>query len=85
MTLPDFKSLDYREQTDLLHKEAVYVGKRKIFSQTVVLFQLHTFYVEVYYYEYRKIIPRIRCTESIEILDPYLEQIDVEPLVNIFD
>ena len=85
MTLPDFKLLDYRAQTDLLHKEAVYVGKRKIFSRSVVLFQLYTFYVEVYYDEYRKIIRCIRCTDSIEIVDPYLEQINVEELVSIFD
>jgi len=85
MTLSDFKLLDYRAQTDLLHKEAIYVGKRKIFSRTVVLFQLYTFYVEIYYHEYRKIIHYINCTQSIESVDPYLEQINVEELVSIFD
>jgi len=85
MTLTDFKLLSYRKQVDLIHKEGVFAGKRKIFSRTVILFQLHTFYIEVYYSEYRKIVHHFYCTESPEILDPYLEQINVEELVNIFD
>jgi len=85
MTLPEFKSMDYEKQIDLLHKEGVYVGKRKIFSRTVILFQLHTFYVEVYYRVYRKVIGHLNCAASTEILDPYLEQINVEEVVNIFD
>ena len=85
MTLPEFKLMDYEKQVDLLHKEGVYVGKRKIFSQTVMLFQLHTFYVEVYYRVYRKVIDHLNCTSSTETLEPYLEQINVEEVVNIFD
>jgi len=85
MTLPEFKLMDYEKQIDLLHKEGVYVGKRKIFSRTVILFQLHTFYVEVYYRVYRKVIDHLNYTSSTETLDPYLEQINVEEVVNIFD
>ena len=85
MTLPEFKLMDYEKQVDLLHKEGVYVGKRKIFSQTVMLFQLHTFYVEVYYRVYRKVIDHLNSTASTQILDPYLEQINVEEVVNIFE
>jgi len=85
MTLPEFKLMDYEKQIDLLHKEGVYVGKRKIFSRIVILFQLHTFYVEVYYRVYRKVIDHLNCTSSTETLEPYLEQINVEEVVNIFD
>jgi hypothetical protein len=85
MTLPEFKLMDYEKQVDLLHKEGVYVGKRKIFSQTVMLFQLHTFYVEVYYRVHRKVIDHLNSTASTQILDPYLEQINVEEVVNIFE
>lgn len=85
MTLFDFKLLDYSEQVNLLHTEGVFVGKRKVSEYTVILFQLQTFYIEVYYTKYRKLIHHFNCGESTQMLNPYLEQIDVEDLVNIFD
>jgi hypothetical protein len=84
MTLFDFKSLEYDKQVELLYKEGVYVGKRKASSQTIILFQLYGFYVEVFYSKYRRLIHHINYAESTKILDPYLDQIDVEEVVNIF-
>ena len=51
-------------------------------KQTIVLFQLHGFYVEVYYKQYRKIIDRIVTTDSTNILQPYLDQIHIRDLSN---
>lgn len=66
-----------------LEKERlVYIGKRKIESITVLLYQLESFYAEVYYRSYRRHIYKIRSSASTKILDPYLEQIDVEYLVS---
>jgi hypothetical protein len=41
------------------------------------LFQLHGFYVEVFYKQYRKIIDHIITSDSTEILHPYLDQINI--------
>lgn len=81
MTLFDFQLLSKNEQVDLLYKEGVYIGKRKINNSCVLLYQLESFYIEVYYKKYRCSVIRIHCFRSTTLLDPYMEQIDVEHLV----
>jgi len=76
----EFMELPQELQFDVLHKHGVYVGKRKINKQTVVLFQLHGFYVEVYYKQYRKLIDRIVTSDNMDILHPYLDQINIRNL-----
>ena len=78
--LVQFKELTQEEQLDMLHRDGVHVGKRRVGKQTVILFQLYGFYVEVYYKHYRKEIDHIITSSSTEILQPYLEQIRVKGL-----
>jgi hypothetical protein len=80
LSLTEFMDLPQELQFEALHRHGVYVGKRKADTQTVVLFQLHNFYVEVYYKQYRKIIDRLITSDSTEILQPYLDQIHVRDL-----
>ena len=77
LSLTEFIDLPQHIQFDVLHKHGVYVGKRKIDDKTVVLFQLHGFYVEVFYKQYRKIIERISTSASTDILLPYLDQVSI--------
>ena len=77
LSLADFRNLPESLQFEILHKHGVYVGKRKLENQTIVLFQLHGFYVEVYYKQYRKTIERILTSDSAELLQPYLDQINI--------
>ena len=51
---------------------------RKIF----LLYQVEGFYIEILYRVYRRVIEQIRICETTAVLDPYLEQIDVEYLVS---
>jgi len=81
MTLQDFQLLPEARQIDELYQSAVYLGKRKQASSIILLYQLESFYVEVYYRKYRSHVRHLHCFESTELLDPYLEQIDVENLV----
>ena len=80
LSLTEFINLPQELQFETLHKHAVYVGKRKKEQQPIVLFQLHGFYVEVYYEKYRKVIDHIITTDSADILQPYLEQINIREL-----
>jgi hypothetical protein len=80
LSLTEFMDLPQELQFEVLHKHGVYVGKRKVNDQTVVLFQLHGFYVEVYYKQYRKIIDRIVTSDHTEILQPYLDQINIRDI-----
>ncbi|MBO9681493.1 MAG: hypothetical protein J7502_02270 [Flavisolibacter sp.] len=80
LSLTEFMDLPQELQFEVLHKHGVYVGKRKVDQQTIVLFQLHGFYVEVYYKQYRKIIDHMITSNSTDILLPYLDQINVRDL-----
>ncbi len=81
MTLYEFRMLTDEEQVDLLYNEGTYIGKRKVGEECVILYQLDSFYIELYYKKYRRHILRIYCFQSTVPLDPYLSQIDVEDLV----
>jgi hypothetical protein len=81
MKLADFKSLSRDEQVTILYQEGVYIGKKKVEKLTVLLYQLESFYVELFYSSYRRSIQKLRVTDSTFILDPYLEQIEIEYLV----
>jgi hypothetical protein len=82
MTLSEFQVLSLQEKANLLHGHGVYIGKRRIIGQIILLYQLEGFYVEVYYTKYRRFITRISCSASTQVLDPYLDQIPVEHLVS---
>jgi len=81
MTLYDFGILDERARINLVYLEGVYLGKRKEDEATLVLYQLHGFYVEICYRKYRYHIHRIRAFASTFLLDPYLDDIAIENLV----
>jgi hypothetical protein len=82
MTLFEFQMLEEPEQVSVLYEEGVYIGKRIVNRTVVLLYQVDSFYAELFYKSYRRYIAHIKCSESTSLLDPYLEQIDVEYLVN---
>lgn len=81
MKLLDFNQLSASEKARLLYQKGVYIGKRKQSNTTIVLYQLHGFYAEVFYRVYRLDIDHISCFSGTARLDPYLAAIDVEHLV----
>ena len=80
LSLTEFMDLPQELQFEVLHRNGVYVGKRKVSQQTVVLFQLHGFYVELYYKQYRKEVDHLITSDHTDILQPYLDQIEVRDL-----
>ena len=81
MTVYEFELLPLEEQVHMLYMHGVYIGKRKGTQFTRLLFQLESFYVEIVYSRYRQLINQMRYSDSTEILDTYLGQIQVEPLM----
>ena len=81
--LAEYDRLTEEEQFHILHRDGVYVGKRKIEKQAVVLFQLYGFYVELYYRQYRKNIERTISSDDAEILKHYIDQVEVRDLKKI--
>jgi hypothetical protein len=76
--MSEFKLLPAQEKAALLYNEGVYIGKRRECTQVVLLYQLEEFYVELFYAKYRHHIYKTRCSASTLILEPYLDQIEVE-------
>ena len=81
MRMSDFKDLPLEKQLTILYQQGIYIGKSKKGELTRLLFQLEYFYIEITYTLYRSSICKMHYTESTSILDPYLEQIQVEYLV----
>jgi hypothetical protein len=78
--LIEYNELTQDQQLNLLHRDGVYVGKRKVDKQTVVLFQLYGFYVEVFYKQYRRQIDHTTATNDVSIVQPYIDQINIRDL-----
>ena len=78
MELDEFKSLGNYEQDRLLQKKAVYLGEIKEGINTFMLFQLDSFYLEYYFRSGEKCA--LNYFDEIELLEPYLEMIDISAL-----
>jgi hypothetical protein len=81
MTISGFQLLPREEQINILYQQGVYVGKKKAGELFKLLFQLESFYVEISYTIYRRAMCKMYCSDSTIILEPYLQQIEVEYLV----
>ena len=82
MKLFQFSLLPQCNQLDILYQQGTFIGKIREGVAHKVLYQLHSFYVEIVYKKYRKHVDRIRCFESTNRLDAYLQQMDIEELIN---
>lgn len=83
MSEKEFALLKEEKQVFFLQKDGVYIGKRKCGRQNVLLYQLDSFYVEIFYRKYRCLVDRIVFHNSTSCLEPYLSQIQLMPLVFI--
>jgi hypothetical protein len=82
MTLYEYRLLDDHQQVDMLYSQGAYLAKRRCGHLRVILYQLDSFYIEVYYSKYRTVIQTLKSFHSVEHLGPYLELIDLGDLVN---
>ncbi len=82
MNFYEFQTLGKCEQIDILYKDGIYIGKRKEGRIVVVLYQLDSFYIKVFYQKYRSYVSRLYCFTSTTLLNPYLDQVNVEDMVN---
>jgi hypothetical protein len=59
MKLCDFQLLSRHEKIDILYEQGVYLGKRKEGASSVLLYQLDSFYIEVFYKKHRCYVTRL--------------------------
>ena len=82
MTLYKFKKLTELEQSILVWKEGAFVGQKSEGVYKVVLFQVASFYVEVYFNTEEKRYDHLRPFSSTVQLKDYLAQIDITEILN---
>jgi len=77
MTLYQFNFLNESQQAETLWENGEHIGEREDHALTIALYQIDSFYVEVFYDQKQNAIKRFRSFSSIEQLRPHLEQINV--------
>jgi hypothetical protein len=76
MTLYEFNVLDEMEQAEAVWA-GVFVADREDEQHRILLYQIDSFYVEVYYHKQHNVLIRFQSFSSINQLDPYLDKIDL--------
>ena len=76
MTLYESKCLDEMEQMEAIWN-GVHLANRDDAEHKILLYQIDSFYVEVFYHKEYNVIRRIRSFSNTGPLEPYLAQIDL--------
>lgn len=76
MTLYQFNELDEMEQAEALWA-GVFLTDREDEEHRILLYQIDNFYVEAYYHKQHNVLVRFSSFSSIDLLDPYLDKIDL--------
>jgi hypothetical protein len=80
MTVYEFTHLDEATQAETLLEKGIFLTERLYKNFTIFLYQVDSFYVEVYHNLRFNMLQGMRCFEDDETLQPYLESIDISCL-----
>ena len=81
MTNYEFNALNDDEKANAIW-DGTYIGGRQDDEHNILLYQIDSFYVEVYHHKQQNKITRFRSFTTTELLQPYLHQIDLVQLLN---
>lgn len=76
MKLKDFINMDEMEQAEAIW-DGVHVADRDDGEYKIILYQIDSFYVEVFYHKEHNVVKRYRPFSDPKELDPYLNQFDI--------
>ena len=80
MTLYEYNQLDEAEQHEALWEHSVMVGDRVEGEHKIILYQIFSFYVELYYLVETNALRRLRSFSSTEQLDAYISLFNLNSL-----
>ena len=80
MTLYDYSELNEVEQQDVLWDHGVMVDARNDGDHNIILYQMFSFYVELYYNSDYNLLKKLRSFSRMECLDVYLQQVDLSEI-----
>ena len=81
MTLYQFLQLDKVLQEKVLWNEGVFIDIRNEKGLKLMLYQVHSFYIELLYDHKCNSIQRYRCFSNTALLQPYLKKIKLTNLL----
>jgi hypothetical protein len=81
MTLFQFKQLENNEQGEVTWQKGVHLSTRFSGLHAILLWQIDSFYVEIFYNRIDDKIERLRSFRSTIPLGPYLNQIDINAVL----
>ena len=80
MTLYEFNMLEMNDQHSAIWENGTHISVRLEGSHKLILYQIFSFYVELYYSIEENKLTRLRSFSSVKCLDPYLPYIDITNL-----
>jgi hypothetical protein len=80
MMLYQFRLFDETEQAEAVWNDGMLLDERSELEHRILLNQIDSFYVEMYYHKEYKEYKGIRSFQSVEQLNPYLDKIDFKDL-----
>ena len=83
MNLQQFRSASREVQEKLVKREGVFLMERKSLGVSVLLFQLHGFYVEVFYNTTTNTVSFIKSFEDMDGIEAYLCMVDISEVVGM--
>lgn len=83
MTLEQFDTLSKSEQQEQLLNHGIFLAERQDGPFRVMLYQLDSFYVEVYFFSRYNKVAFFLGFDTTEALQPYLEEIDINGLLEV--
>jgi hypothetical protein len=82
MTLYQFKIKNETEQTDIIDEKGELIAERTEKFCTIHLYQVGSFYVEVYHHNHFNVAVRVKSFKDVKHLDPYLQQINIDDILS---
>ncbi|MBC7510085.1 MAG: hypothetical protein H7320_15265 [Ferruginibacter sp.] len=80
MTLYQYNDLDELEQHETLWEHGVMIGERVEGEYKLILYQIFTFYIELYYHIENNVLHRLRTFSNTELLKDYINQFSLKEL-----
>lgn len=81
MNMYQFNCLDEVRQIELLWSTGVLVGSRQEGFYKILLYQINSFYVEVYYQYFQGKMVKLKSFTETDLLQPYLDAINITSLL----
>jgi hypothetical protein len=81
MNMYQFNCLDEVRQIELLWSTGVLIGSRQEGFYKILLYQINSFYVEVFYKYFQGKMVKLKSFTDTDLLEPYITSINITSLL----